>query len=298
MARGVALALVAVALVAGLSTRPPVAPGFIGVALVGDASAGAPRVRIETVLPESPASAAGLHTGDVIRTVRDHPVRVARDVTERVRRTRPGNALPIRIARGGATLDVTLHVAARPADADHRFEADRDEWQQPDRVLGLLGVGPGAQVADVGAGAGYFTDRLAMLVGADGRVIAVDIDPDTLAHLVTRFAGTRAVVVQRGLPADPRLPAASVDAVLMADTFHEVAAPDAMLAAIRTALRPGGRLVVVDRPADEWVPDSHTIPERRVVAAAEAAGFRVQRREELPRQFALVLEPTSAPPAR
>jgi hypothetical protein len=79
--------------------------------------------------------------------------------------------------------------------------------------------------------------------------------------------------------------------VLLVDTFHEVDAPAAILAAIRGALRPAGRVVIVDRPAAEWLPGSHTIPEARVVALAEAAAFRIRERVDLPRQFAVVLEP-------
>lgn len=248
-------------------------------------------VRIETVLADSPASTAGIQSGDVVRALRSRSVRRARDVTETVRRTVPGTVLPLRLARGGATLDVPVAIAARPPDIHRRFEVGRDEWQQPERVLALLGVEAGARVADVGAGGGYFTDRLAAAVGPNGRVVAVDVDDDALAELATRFAAAPNVVVQGGLPADPRLDPRSLDAVLMVDTFHEVAAAGAMLAAVRHALRPGGRLLVVDRPAAEYVAGAHTIPESRVVGAAAAAGFRVRERADLPRQFALVLEP-------
>jgi ubiquinone/menaquinone biosynthesis C-methylase UbiE len=159
-----------------------------------------------------------------------------------------------------------------------------------ERVLALLGIGPGSTVADVGAGSGYFTERLAALVGPTGRVIAVDIDPDALRQLASRFRSSSAVAVQRGGASDPGCPPASLDAVLMVDAFHEVQAPEAMLAALRRDLRPDGRLVVVDRPAKEWAAGSHTIPEERVVAQAQAAGFHLRERTDLPRQFAVVLD--------
>jgi len=98
------------------------------------------------------------------------------------------------------------------------------------------------------------------------------------------------VTVHRGRPTDPDLAPGSLDAALLVDAFHELQAPDAMLAALRRALRPRGRLVVVDRPAPEYVPGTHAIPEARVVALAEAAGFHLRERSDLPRQFALALE--------
>jgi ubiquinone/menaquinone biosynthesis C-methylase UbiE len=194
------------------------------------------------------------------------------------------------LERGGATVDVAVTIAARPPDVYRLLEVDRDPWQDPARVLALLAIGPGGVVADVGAGSGYFTERLAALVGPTGRVVAVDIDPEALQQLATRFSSTPVVVVRRGRAADPDLETASLDAALLVDTFHELQAPQATLAALRRALRAGGRLVVVDRPAKEYVVEAHAIPEARVVTEAEAAGFHLRERADLPRQFAVVFE--------
>src|SRR6185295_17005467 len=107
----------------------------------------------------------------------------------------------------GAIAAHAVHVAARPPDLARRLEADRDSWQKPERVLDLLALATGSAVADVGAGGGYFTERLAERVGRDGRVIAIDIDPDAFRQLTTRFPPRRfpAVTVHAGTADDPRL---------------------------------------------------------------------------------------------
>ncbi len=286
--RSVALTLVtAVLLATGARDTPR---GWLGVTLGDDHTPAGSAARIERVLPDSPAARSGLRAGDVVRRAGARTIRSAHELTEAVRRTRPGTSLTFRVGRGGSAITVTATITARPPDVYRLFEADRDPWQEPSRVLALLGVGPGAAVADVGAGSGYFTERLATLVGPEGRVFAVDIDADALRQLATRFASTPAVTVRRGRPTDPDLAPASLDAALLVDAFHEVRAPEAMLAALRRDLRPGGRLVIVDRPAKEYAPEAHAIPEERVRAQAEAAGFHVRERADLPRQFALVLD--------
>jgi predicted methyltransferase len=276
--------LLAAALGAATAETPR---GWLGVTLGDDHGGGA---RIERVLPDSPAAGAGLLGGDVVRRAGSRTIRVARDLTEAVRRCRPGSRLALGLHRAGAPIETAATIAPRPPDVYNLLEADRDPWQEPARVIGLLAISPGSTVADIGAGSGYFTERLADVVGPAGHVIAIDVDSDALRQLAGRFKTTPAVVVQRGRAADPDLAPASLDAVLMVDAFHEVEMPDAMLAALRRDLRPGGRLVVIDRPAKEWAPGSHTIPEARVLAQAEAAGFRLRERADLQRQFALVLE--------
>lgn len=283
-----ALALLSAALLGGVLRETP--RGWLGVTLGDDRAAGGSAARIERVLPDSPAAHAGLLTGDVVRRAGSRTIRGARDLTETVRRTAPESRMTLDLERGGAPVEVVATIGARPPDVYNLLEADRDPWQEPARVLALLDIGPGSTVADVGAGSGYFTERLAALVSPTGRVIAVDIDPDALRQLASRFRSTSAVAVQRGGASDPGCPPASLDAVLMVDAFHEVQAPEAMLAALRRDLRPGGRLVVVDRPAKEWAAGSHTIPEERVVAQAQAEGFHLRERTDLPRQFAVVLD--------
>ena len=286
-----AQALALLLVVAGVATATrPTRAGWLGVTLAEDRAHGDAAVRIETVLADSPAAAAGLASGDLVHAVGTRTVHLPRELSAAVRRTAPGATLVLRIERDGAARDVPVGVAARPQDLYRLLETDRDAWQEPVRVLALLDVAPGRTLADVGAGGGYFTERLAAAVGASGRVIAVDIDSDALAQLTTRFAHAPNVDVRRGLANDPRLEPDTLDAVLLVDTFHELADAAATLAAVRRALHKGGRLVIVDRAAPEYVAGAHAIPEARVLAEAEAAGFRLRERTDLRRQFALVLE--------
>jgi SAM-dependent methyltransferase len=280
--------LLVVAALAGVARKT--ASGWIGVTLAEDRAAGAAAVRIETVLPESPAFAAGLASGDVVRAVGARTIHAARELSAAVRRTTPDAALTLHVEHGGNARDVPIRVGARPPDLYRLVEADRGTWQDPARVLALLDAAPAQTIADIGAGGGYFTARLAAAVGSQGRVIAVDIDAEALTQLLARFAHATNVDVRRGLADDPRLAPDTLDGVLLVDTFHELTDPAATLIAVRRALRRGGRLVIVDRAAPEYVAGAHAIPEARVLGEAEAAGFRLRERADLPRQFALVLE--------
>ena len=116
------------------------------------------------------------------------------------------------------------------------------------------------------------------------------LDAGDLDGVAALFAHAPNVEVRRGLANDPRLDADTLDGVLLVDAFHELTDPAATLAAVRRALHPGGRLVIVDRAAAAFVPGTHAIPEARVVGETEAAGFHLRERADLQRQFALVFE--------
>ena len=124
----------------------------------------------------------------------------------------------------------------------------RDGWQRVPDILVVLNVVPGARVADIGAGDGFFTVRLARAVGPKGRVIAEDIDGNALARLRSHVTEELLdnVEVVHGEVADPHLPAGTLDAVLMVDAYHELEQLTSMLEHVRQALKPGGRLVLVD----------------------------------------------------
>ncbi len=132
--------------------------------------------------------------------------------------------------------------------ADWLERSERAFEEEPDQALDALGTLTGLTVADVGAGSGYFTVRLAARAGARGRVYANDLQPEMLKMLAARVARENIVNVTlvHGAIDDPKLPASSIDLVLMVDVYHEFSEPQKMLRAIRTALRPGGRLVLLE----------------------------------------------------
>jgi ubiquinone/menaquinone biosynthesis C-methylase UbiE len=162
----------------------------------------------------------------------------------------------------------------------------REVWQRPDDIVAALALTAGSRVADIGAGDGFFTARLARAVGPEGSVLAVDIDQkmlEQLKQLVEREKLSNVDVI-RGEPNDPRLSADSVNAVLIVNAYHEMPEHAAMLEHIRKALRPKGRLVIVepitDRLRDELRAvqvKAHELAPEYVVAELHAAGFRVER---------------------
>lgn len=128
---------------------------------------------------------------------------------------------------------------------------DRDEWQQPDRIMDALGIADGASVADLGAGGGWFTIRLAHRVGPNGIVYAEDIQREMKEAIERRIAGEGLKNVRTilGTPTDPRLPA-GLRAILMVDTYTQLGEPVALLRNIRQSLAPNGRLGIVDFKPD------------------------------------------------
>jgi predicted methyltransferase len=181
---------------------------------------------------------------------------------------------------------LTFLVSATSVLAQDRVaqERRREQWQNVDAIFAEMGVRPGASVADIGAGDGFFTSRLARLVGANGRVFAVDIDDAVLARLRKRLQeeGIDNVTIVKGSVDDPKLPDATLDAALIVNAYHEMEQHQLVLAALRRALKPDGRLVIVEpvtpsrrgRPrADEA--KNHEIDPEYVLQDARAAGFAV-----------------------
>jgi ubiquinone/menaquinone biosynthesis C-methylase UbiE len=133
-------------------------------------------------------------------------------------------------------------------------EDARDRMGEAEQVMHLAGVRPGMWVADVGAGQGYYTVRLARVVGAKGRVLAEDIEANVTDALAERVERQRLdnVAVRLGTPENPMLPAHTFDRVFLVHMYHEVASPYAFLWHMREGLKPGGTVVVVDadRPVE------------------------------------------------
>ena len=172
----------------------------------------------------------------------------------------------------------------------------RDDWQTPDEVVALLGIGAGDRVADVGAGGGYFTVRFADAVGAWGRVWAVDVDEDLLAYLEERAAeeGRSNVEVVRGELDDPLLPDGEVDLVFLANTYHHIEERPAYFRRILVDLAPKGRVAIVELDDRSWFPrmTGHFTSADRIADEMAEAGFRLAARHEiLDRQSFQIFEP-------
>ena len=150
-------------------------------------------------------------------------------------------------------------------------EAERDKAGEFDRVARGMGIAPGETVADIGAGSGYYVVRLSPRVGPGGKVLAEDVTPAYLASLERRVKGLGNVTVVRGEAHDPRLPPASVDAAILVHMYHEIAQPFGLLYNLAPAMRPGGRVGIVD--ADD-IPSRHGTPPPLLRCELAAAGFR------------------------
>jgi ubiquinone/menaquinone biosynthesis C-methylase UbiE len=171
---------------------------------------------------------------------------------------------------------------------------EREAEEDPDLAMRLIRVQRGQTVADLGAGSGYFTVRLARAVGATGRVYAADIQQGMLDLLQKAVARERLmnVIPVLGAVDDPKLPADSLDLVLMVDVYHEFSQPQTMLQRIKEALKPGGRLVLLEYRAED--PDVPILPEHKMTKAqvkleVEHEGFKQQRvYDDLPRQHLII----------
>jgi SAM-dependent methyltransferase len=201
--------------------------------------------------------------------------------------------LSIRFASFCALLLVVLFVAQSPllpaqtTATQHRatstpYTGDLSIFESPgreqklhiDQVMNILGIEPGKSVADIGAGSGWFTVRAAKRVAPAGTVYAVDINPEALTYIDNRIQKEQLhdVKTVRGQPDSADLPAASVDAVLLLKTYHEVADPVALLRSLRTSLRPGARVGIIDRDGNG---EDHGIHKEIVLREAGEAGYRL-----------------------
>jgi SAM-dependent methyltransferase len=175
---------------------------------------------------------------------------------------------------------------------------EREAEEAPATAIKALGLQPGQVVADIGAGSGYYTVRMASAVGTTGKVYATDIQPGMLDILRRRVArqGLTNVETVLGDPDDPKLPAGTLDLALMVDVYHELAAPQAFVRRLRTALKPTGRLVLLEfRKEDPSIPirPEHKMSIAEVKAELEPEGFTLSTvLNDLPWQHILVLTRT------
>jgi cyclopropane fatty-acyl-phospholipid synthase-like methyltransferase len=177
----------------------------------------------------------------------------------------------------------------------HVFDAPkRDAWQKPHEVIQALKLKPGAVVADIGAGTGYFSVRLANML-PKGRVYAVDLEPDMVKYLAERAKREKRdnMIAVAAAADDPRLPE-KADLVLMVDVYHHIGERESYFRRLRGSLKPGGRVAIIDfrMEAREGPPRAARVPPQRVVSELKNAGYSLdQEHKFLPNQYFLTFRP-------
>lgn len=158
---------------------------------------------------------------------------------------------------------------------------NRDDWQQPQRVIAALNLRPGDRVADLGSGGGYFTFRLAEAVGPAGKVYAVDIDQDMVDLIAKRANQERISNIEPILakPDDPFLPKTDIDLIFTSNTYHHIDKRIAYFANLRKYLRPDGRVAIIDFDRRSWLAGlfRHYTPSEFIKPEMEQAGYSLQQ---------------------
>ena len=193
----------------------------------------------------------------------------------------------------GVANDGAYHHRFEKADewAKDFDDPERDAWQKPEAILDALHLEPAARVADIGAGTGYFSMRIAKRI-PEGKIFAVDIEPDMVRYLRERARreGLGNVIPVEALADDANLPE-TADLALVVDTYHHIGHRIAYFSKLKAVLKPGARLAIVDFKADSpnGPPAAYRIPPERVVEELGAAGYElVETHPFLPRQYFLV----------
>ncbi len=174
---------------------------------------------------------------------------------------------------------------------------DRDEWQRPDEVIHALSIKPGDHIADLGAGSGYFTFRLADAVGPTGRVYAVDIDADMNADLMKRVKAKayQNIEVLLAQPDDPGLPDRSINLIFSSNAYHHLENRITYFLNIRQDLHPDGRIAIIDFNGESWLQQiiGHYTSDEVIQRELQEAGYILdQQFDFLPNQVFLIFSPT------
>ena len=178
--------------------------------------------------------------------------------------------------------------------ADWLERSEREIEELPETALDKIGIKPGMVVADVGAGVGYFSIRIAKRVAPTGKILAVDVQPEMLAILKDRAAKAKVTNIQPilGSESDPHLSPESCDLILMVDVYHELSQPQRMLQKMKQALKSDGRLVLLEyRKEDPHIPirSEHKMSVQEAKAEVEAEGFKLaETLSDLPRQHIFI----------
>ena len=196
---------------------------------------------------------------------------------------------------GAAVLPRPQRPVAKVISTAWGEELARDKVGEANDVIRIAGIRPGMAVADIGTGAGYYVMRIAPVLGPQGRLFAQDIAQVTLNRVRqrTRAAGLRNVRFVLGSQANARLPAASVDVALMIHMYHEIEQPYLLLDRLRSSLKPGGRIVVVDldRPSQD-----HGMPKALLACEVKAVGYELVTMADIAQGYVAVFRPGVRPP--
>jgi precorrin-6B methylase 2 len=172
----------------------------------------------------------------------------------------------------------------------------REGEERPDILLNLLDIAPDATIADVGAGTGFLTFRLLDRLNENGRILAIDVEPESqdIINFIAHDRGETRVETILSTPSDPQLPEASIDLAIMLDAYHEFEFPCEMMQRITAALKPGGRVALVEyRRENPLIPIKtlHKMTERQAKQEMAAAGLDwIETREDLPSQHIMIFE--------
>ena len=251
------------------------------------------------------ACATGVHAaGDAPPPVSSAPGAQAPSAEAGHRAPDHAHAGPAHGAHDGASDvdDATVRHSFEDVERWSRIFDDpaRDAWQKPEDLVAALELPAGGTAADVGAGTGYFSRHLSKAVGPGGTVLAADVEPALVAHLRRRAEqeGLANVVPILASPDNPRLPAGASDVVLIIDTWHHIDDRVAYARRLASALKPDGRVVIVDfhkREMPVGPPLEHKLARDQVVGEMSQAGYALTAEPEiLPYQYVLVFTPNTA----
>ncbi len=185
---------------------------------------------------------------------------------------------------------------------DQLERPERDQYQKPAEVIEALGLKPGMVVADLGSGSGYFTRRFIEAVTETGKVYAIDVEPEALKHVkesVEHLHIPYSAEFILAQPDNPKLPFESVDLIFLCNVYHHLDNRTAYFANVKSALRPSGRIAIIDFYHDERSGDlgfskAHLVPRETVLDEMTKAGYRLLREHTfLPRQYFLEFVPVS-----